>query len=294
MENETSIRVNEVDGLTPRALSDGLSVGELERALLAAMPAHDACTWDRTGMLVGDPSSEVRGVAIALDPTIAALEQAYRFGCNVLVTHHPVFLDAPESFLPALNQGHTPGAVVRHAIQHDISIISFHTALDVSVAGLGVLPALLRLEQVGVLEPLAHDASKGFGAVCAVPSDQDTLTLNLLAARCTSVFGSIPRVWGNPETPLHRVVTSGGSAGSFAQACIQSGVQCLVCGEMKYHEALDASQSGLAIIELGHDVSEAPLCAVLASYVVAAGVPESRITMTDGNTHWFTPEAIRK
>ena len=58
-------------------------VGELERELLRKMPASDACSWDRTGMLVGNPMDTVRGVAVALDPTIHAVEEAHAHGANV-------------------------------------------------------------------------------------------------------------------------------------------------------------------------------------------------------------------
>lgn len=274
--------------------SHTLLVGDLERALLDQMPAADACSWDRTGMLVGNPADAVKGVAVALDPTIPALERAYAAGANVLVTHHPVFLDPPERFTPARVQGHTPGAVARRAIELSMSVMSFHTALDVSVAGLDALPSLLRLRGTGVLEPLAHDARKGFGRVC-VPADDDVpLSLRHLSARCVSVFGCMPRVWGDADAALGTVVTCGGSAGSLIAACLDKGVDCLVCGEVKYHEALDARLSGLSIVELGHDVSEFPLCALLAAHVASAGVPESYITMIDQNGNWHTPESSRR
>lgn len=269
-----------------------LSVADLERALLRDLPAADACSWDRTGMLVGNPLDQVRGVAIALDPTIPALDEAYQAGANVLVTHHPVFLDAPESFVPATVQGHTSGAVVRHAVELGMSIMSFHTALDVSVEGLDALPALLRLVGTGVLEPLASDSRKGFGRICR--PEEGTLSLRHLSARCVSVFGSLPRVWGLPDRELSRIVTSGGAAGAFVDACVAQGVDCLVCGEVKYHAALDAALSGLAIVELGHDVSEFPLCALLAAHVAAAGVGDSSITMIDQNEKWYTPESSRR
>lgn len=269
-------------------------VGELERELLKKCPAADACSWDRTGMLVGNPMDTVRGVAVALDPTIPALEEAHAQGANVLLTHHPVFLDAPTSFMPHAAIGHTPGAVVRRACELGISILSFHTALDVSTAGLDALPTLLRLVPVGVLDPLPGSSSKGFGRICAPASDEEPLTLRHLSARCVSVFGIHPRVWGSPDRPLSRIVTSGGSAGSFASMCLDQGSSCLVCGEIKYHEALDAALSGLAIIELGHDVSEFPLCALLAAYVAEAGVAESCITMIDQGNNWYTPESSRR
>ena len=126
-------------------------VGELERELLRKMPASDACSWDRTGMLVGNPMDTVRGVAVALDPTIHAVEEAHAHGANVLLTHHPAFIDAPDAFMPQAAMGHAPGAVVRRACELGVSVLSFHTALDVSTAGLDALPVLLRLTPLGVL-----------------------------------------------------------------------------------------------------------------------------------------------
>lgn len=99
---------------------------------------------------------------------------------------------------------------------------------------------------------------------------------------------------GLPTSSFSRIVTSGGSAGSFARVCLDQGIGCLICGEIKYHEALDAALSGLAIIELGHDVSEFPLCALLAAYAAEAGVAESCITMIDQSNNWYTPESSRR
>ncbi len=291
-EEEVSLSTTDAGDLASNERA--LLVGELERELLAKMPAADAEPWDRTGMLVGNPMEEVRGVAVALDPTVYAVEQAHASGANVLLTHHPVFLDAPTSFIPASAQGHTPGAVVRLAIELGVSIISFHTALDVSSAGLNALPALLRLVPTGVLEPKPGNPAKGFGCICQPAHSEEPLSLRYLSARCVSVFGSLPRVWGSPERTVSRICTSGGSAGSFAKTCLDQGIDCLVCGEIKYHEALDAAHSGLAIIELGHDISEFPLCALLATYASQAGVSDSCITMIDQSNNWYTPETSRR
>lgn len=288
---ETSLKRN--DATTLASKNSTLLVGDLERLLLREMPAQDACSWDRTGMLVGNPLEVVQGVAVALDPTLPALKAAKQSGANVLVTHHPVFLDPPTSFVPASIQGHTSGAVVRYACEQGMSILSFHTALDVSVAGLDVLPELLRLRGIGVLEPLESDGAKGFGRICE-PCDEEQVSLRHLSARCVSVFGSHPRVWGSPTKEIKSIVTSGGSAGSLLDACLAQGVECLICGEVKYHEALDASLSGLCIIELGHDVSELPLCDVLAAHVQAAGVASECITMINQKDNWYTPESSRR
>lgn len=267
------------------------SVGALEKALLAVFPKEDACSWDYTGMFVGNPVEEVRGVAVALDPTISAMKEAVSVGANVLISHHPVFLDPPTCFMPQAIQGQTSGAGVHYALTHGLNCMSFHTACDVSVEGLAVLPSLLRLNQVGVLDAYSYDSHKGFGALCSV---QEELSLQHLSARCVSVFGSFPRVWGDPSLKLETVVTCGGSAGGILEQCLARSVDCLVCGELKYHDALDAAESGLTIIELGHDISELPLCALLAAEVVKAGISESCVTILNQENNWHTPEALRR
>lgn len=42
---------------------------------------------------------------------------------------------------------------------------------------------------------------------------------------------------------------------------------------MKYHTALELAAAHVAVIELGHDVSELPLAAVLAEALARAGRP---------------------
>lgn len=109
-----------------------------------------------------------------------------------------------------------------------------------------------------------------------------------------AVFGRPARVWGDFDRTLDMVVTCTGSAGDLTQRCLEASLDCLVCGEVRYHAALAAEEAGLCIVELGHDVSELPLCAVLAAALRSEGYPEGRITILDQSRNWTTPEAIRK
>lgn len=105
MEESRSLKKNAAGSLASREIR--LSAGALEKALLSVFPKEDACSWDYTGMYVGNPAEEVHGVAVALDPTVRAMKEAVSAGANVLVTHHPVFLDAPTCFTPFALQGQT-------------------------------------------------------------------------------------------------------------------------------------------------------------------------------------------
>lgn len=269
-----------------------VTTGALEQALLAEFPAADAEARDRTGMTVGDPARLVTGVAVALDPTVAAIGTAADAGANVLVTHHPAFLAAPDSFMPASSAAASPGAGVWSAVERGVSLMAFHTALDVSARAQRVLPGMLGLAFKRVLAPISGSRVKGYGQLCSLGQD-DGLTLGQLAARCTSVFARAPRVWGDFSRDLDRVVTCTGAAGDVGREALRVQADCLVCGEIKYHEALELSQAGLAIVDVGHDTSELPLVAVLAAAVESVGVPGDMVTVVDQGENWAYPETVR-
>ena len=271
----------------------GLSVAALERALLKEFPAEDAESWDRTGLIVGDAAQGIVGVAVALDPTVAAVRKAKEVGANVLVTHHPAFIEPPTSFSPLARGKDHAGSIVWEAVASGVALMAFHTALDASPTGSAVLPGMLGLDAGAVLQPQEDSRTKGFGRVCSVRREDAPLTLSHLAARCTSVFGRPPRVWGDFSCELATIAVCSGAAGCVLNDCFRVHADCLVCGELKYHDALACVERGLAVIELGHDVSELPYVASLMAAVERAGVPKDAISAIDQGGNWTHPESMR-
>lgn len=129
-----------------------LTVGELLDALTDRFPIHWAEPWDRVGLVVGGTNPRVTGAVVALDATAEAVERAHSSGANVLVTHHPPYLDVPERILA----GPGPAGTVEAAIRCGIAIISLHTNLDRAPAGASALARTLGLEETGPLEASAE------------------------------------------------------------------------------------------------------------------------------------------
>lgn len=258
-----------------------MKIGELEKLLFEKFPLESAEEWDTTGITSGDAHVEISKIAVALDPSLSAVKAANSNACNLLLTHHPAYIGEIEEL--------ADNNIIFSASDYGVALMNFHTALDVSEEGSGVLPNLLNLEIQETLLPTFKNL--GFGKICKFRDGHD-LSLEQLAKKCKCVFGRSPRVWGDFSNKPKKIVTTTGSVGrlddevSVLQAVIDRQADCIICGEIKYHDAVEINQSGISIIDLGHDVSELPLCKVLIESLQSVGIDKDKIVEIDQSNYW--------
>jgi len=361
------------------------TIGRVVRALEDAFPTQWAEEWDRGGLLAGDPDRKLTGVTVALDASMAALRSAAQAGDNLLLTHHPAFLSAPERLAP----GDGAPGVVFEAVRSGIALANAHTNLDRAPKAGRLIPERLGLTPVKPVEsslqpmtlitvfvPESHAekvvkamrgagagrlgeyegarfvSAPGTGAFAALPDAHPSLggpgeeevrvemvapvnrargaaaaareahpyeeplvavadvqiargaarlgqlcdapagtTLADLVSTAQAAFGCRPRVWGDASTALARVVTATGSAGSLLRDVRRCGADALVAGEVRYHEALNALDAGVCVVELGHDVSEWPLVSLLEEVVLGVdGVDPDTVHVLPAAAGWWVPD----
>lgn len=128
--------------------SETLTAGRLTKALLTRFPAIWAEEWDRVGLIAGDPATPVGAVLVTLDATAEAVERAHEAGAQVLLTHHPPYLESPDT----VTRMRGPAGTLEAALRLGVCVISLHTNLDRSPAGGDALPVALGLTVEGPLE----------------------------------------------------------------------------------------------------------------------------------------------
>jgi putative NIF3 family GTP cyclohydrolase 1 type 2 len=262
------------------------SVGDIERLLFEAYPATDALPEDRFGLLVGDRAVIVQRIAIALDQTVPMIDAAVQAGCNLLVAHHPGFFLKPDSFLAAASAATSDGTVVYRAVQKGVALLAMHTNLDCAPSAAGMLLNSVGLEFVAPLRPWGTGS---LGQIARPAGGREYVELGELARAYQREFGRVAKVWGDPAKPLFSLAVCSGGAGEVVPDVIRAGVDCLVTGELRHHEALYLSDENIALIELGHDTSELPYRHELKKALVRAGFSPDDIVILEPSAHWWQP-----
>ena len=80
------------------------TVSDILTYLETLAPLDLAMDWDNPGLQLGDRSSSVTKVLVALDPFEDAAREAVSFGAELIVTHHPLFFSPIKSLTEATTE----------------------------------------------------------------------------------------------------------------------------------------------------------------------------------------------
>lgn len=238
-------------------------------------------SWDNTGLQVGMPDRECTGVLVCLDPSPEAVEEAVARGCNLIVSHHPLFFRGVKSLT---GRTHVETTAL-NAIAAGICIYSSHTASDSAPAGVScILARKLGIEPARPLSP-AHDASvpdAGLGIVgdCIEPlSPGEFVEMVKTRLGCNAVRTT--KMNFAPDAKICRAAVCGGAGAEFIPAAIANGAVAYVTADVKHHDFVDYRDK-ILVIDAGHFETEAPIKQALA-HVIAAKYPSLPVICTSNN-----------
>ena len=226
-----------------------VKLSEIIRELERHAPLNLQESWDNSGLQIGHPRDEVKGVLTAVDVTPEVIAEAKSVGANLVLSHHPLLFKGLKSITGSTRTQRT----VESAIRNNIAVYSSHTALDNAENGVSVM--LARKTGLTPLKPLigaSSDNKTGTGVVCEVNGVAPQEILDSLR----KVFKVIRH--SNPEiTPriVKRVAICSGSGGSFVEDAIDEGCQMYITGDLRHHDFVDYSDR-IFLVDCGHFETE--------------------------------------
>ncbi|MEZ0068313.1 dinuclear metal center YbgI/SA1388 family protein [Streptacidiphilus sp. MAP12-20] len=236
-------------------------LSDVRRALDELYPPAWAESWDAVGLVCGDPEARVSRVLFAVDPVQAVVDEAARFGAQLVVTHHPLYLRGTTTVAADTFKG----KVVHTLIRQGIGLMVAHTNAD--HADPGVSDALAEAIGLRITGPLIPDPTdpagrRGTGRIGELmePVRLETFAAAVAAGLPATAQGV--RAAGDPDQLIRRVAVCGGSGDSFFAAVREAGVDAYVTADLRHHpasEAREATSDGKpALVDAAHWATEWP------------------------------------
>lgn len=248
-------------------------------------PAATAESWDKVGLIVGDPKKKVRRIALALDPVSSTVNEAIDNRADMMITHHPLYLRGV-SFLP---ESDPKGALVAGLIRHDVALFNAHTNADVAVDGVAdALARCVGLKQAVPLDPCGVDSLGnpiGLGRI----GDISPMPFGDFADLVAAALPSGPHgllVAGDEATVVSHVAVSGGAGDHFLDLARERGAQVYLSADLRHHPASEHMEGGQPfLLSASHWASEVVWLPILAQKLRAAAAQENvDLTVTVSTT----------
>lgn len=231
-------------------------------------PLRLAESWDPVGLQIGDPQQTIEKVMLCLDMTTSSLIKAVENDIDLVVTHHPLIF----SPIPSVRADNRNQKLIYELIRNNISVYSAHTNLDASAGGVADSLALsLDLDTVEWKIVVASEDSSDKAAVTTghgrFAELQKPIGFGVLRQRIISRLGSSGcRINIDSDKSVRRVAVFPGSFDeSWIDRIIELGIDTIVTGECKHHVSISLAQSGISLLEAGHDVTERVVLEPLAA-----------------------------
>jgi dinuclear metal center YbgI/SA1388 family protein len=233
---------------------DDLTLRDFVAALEELYPPDTAQSWDRVGLVSGDLDQPVRRIHLAVDPTLAVIEEARAEAADLLITHHPLLLRGVHSVATTSAKG----ASVTSLVVGDVALYVAHTNAD--VASPGVSDALAAAAGLDGTEPLVMEEGRPLGRVGELAAP---VTLRRFAELLARALPSAPgglRVAGDPDAEVRRVAVLGGAGDDQFDAVRGCGADVFVTADLRHHPASEAREEARGgtpyLIDAGHWATE--------------------------------------
>jgi dinuclear metal center YbgI/SA1388 family protein len=263
------------------------TVAALVDLLERRFPPAWAETWDRVGLVIGEPDAPVRRVLLVVDCVPETVEQAVGVGAQLVVSHHPLLLRGVSSVAATSYKGR----IVHRMIREGIALFTAHTNADVACPGVSdALADRIGLVDLRPLRPAAGDPGRGAGRIGRLPAATtlEAFTARVAAALPATAWGV--RAAGDPRRVVETVAVCGGAGDSFFADAVAAGVDAYLTADLRHHPASEfISEDGPALIDAAHWATERLWLDPLAAYLTAAVPVET--TVSDIDTDPWTVHA---
>ncbi|MDO5517495.1 MAG: Nif3-like dinuclear metal center hexameric protein [Clostridium sp.] len=223
-------------------------VKEITNEIEKSAPKFLKEDYDNVGMMVGDEDAEVSKVLMALDCTKEVIDEASRLGCDMIITHHPLFFRKPDSIV----KGSLVGDKVLKLIKEDINLYSCHTNLDSAQNGINeTIVKMLGFKSDSIMDISRRKGYENCG-IGRIVKLENPILLNELIDNIKNTLNIKNMRVARAKEKISTIAVINGSGQDFFGMAKSMGADCIITGDTTYHFVSDYKEMGISIIDAGH------------------------------------------
>ncbi|SFE08561.1 dinuclear metal center protein, YbgI/SA1388 family [Peptostreptococcaceae bacterium pGA-8] len=208
------------------------------------IPLSTQDEWDNSGLQLDNLKADIDKVLLCLDVTGEVIDEAKEVGADFIVSHHPLLF----SGLKTIENESVPGKFIFDLAAADIGVYSIHTPFDKVKGGNNDYFGNL----MGFTEIADFTSANGF---CKYGDLKKATTGRefLKGLKEIPYFSQINITYsGDIDDRIKRVGWCTGSGSEFYMEAKENGCQMFITGDVKHHVALDALESEIILVDMGH------------------------------------------
>lgn len=268
------------------------NMDEIKSALERIAPPGLAEEWDNSGFQVRiTDGRQIRRILVSLEISGDVVSEAISKGADMIVTHHPLIFGK----ISKVDDKQITGNYLIRLIQAGISVYSAHTSFDSALNGTNqYLAEQLGLEEIRPLAPSAlpgaEDCGMGRTGVFSEPLSFEAFMQRLVSACDRNIY----RIAGKAPESVSKVSLCTGAGAEFIGAAAENGSDVYITGDVKYHDARDACETGVCVVDAGHFGTENIFSENFAAQLRAQKIEGLEVLVSESDLNPFREYALEQ
>jgi len=224
-----------------------MNTDDIIKRLKVTFPEYIQESYDNTGSQILFNENVIRKIYICLDADICTVNDAILNGCTLIISHHPILFRPLKKIIFKESRSR----IIVKLIESGISLYSLHTNFDIimykALSEFLGYTGSVPLIKTGEFE----NVETGFGSFIMLENE---MSFSEILVNTKEKLGLDFIIFsGNENRKIRSIALINGSGGGSIEKIINShNPDCIITGDVSYHHAKYAIDSGTAVIDAGH------------------------------------------
>ncbi|MDY4129194.1 Nif3-like dinuclear metal center hexameric protein [Peptostreptococcus porci] len=246
-----------------------MKLDELIRVIEKKFPKNLQYNWDNSGLNIGYEEKNISRILTTLEITEETVDEAIKSNVDLIISHHPFLF----SKINKIVDTDVKGKLVIKLIENNIAVYCMHTNYDIAFGGLNdYFLEVIGIENCGVLDPISsygdyeNGEMVGLGRIGKLEKPT-TIENFIIDLKERLKLNTIRFVGKNINGIVKNIAVVTGAGAEYFEMIASNDIDVLITGDMKYHQAVDAYEMGVNVLDLGHYGTEYIFSDAMKKYI---------------------------